>query len=206
MKRIRVLALLLALFMLLSVCACTGKVYRDPSYIPLSFRKSEEFAAYITEHPQLNAVVTYDDIAYMGNFVSVTFSTDVEGQGDYGQYLYSLFDSNYFTFSLYVYHDGKDSSESTLLKEDITQYSDLRVLPKTYKKSQYATIGIFRYNYNRYGELHSIEWTHNEVRYVLYSAELYQYDMSQTNETFIALLLCPDTVAQAEAMVVGDDS
>ena len=194
----------ISIALLFSMCACTGKVYTDPAFIPLSFEQSEDLEEYITEHPQLNAVVTYDDISYIGEFGDIVFLTDVEGKGDYGQYMYSLYDSNYFSFSLYVYHDGQESIKRTQLKEDITQYSDLRVLPKTYKKPQYATIGIFRYNYKTSGELHNIEWTYGEVKYVLSSSNLYLYSMSRTAETFIAKLLCPDTVAQAEAMVVGE--
>ena len=203
MKIKRTVLHFISIALLFSMCACTGKVYTDPAFIPLSFEQSEEFEEYVSKHPQLDAVITYDDISYMGEFGKIVFLTDVEGKGDYSQYMYTLYDSNYFSFDLYVYHDGYESAKSTQLKEDVTQYRDLRMLPKTYKKLQYATIGIFRYNYKRSGELHNIVWTRGEVTYVLYSANLHQYWMTPSDETFIAKLLCPDTVAQAEAMVVG---
>ena len=198
MKKIYIWSILLLL--ILSVVSCSNENRSPCNTQATSFYNSDALVEYINEIGLSDEVITYDEIAYIGNFKDVIFLTDIVQSGDYSQYMYTL-QYNELEFSLYVYHEKRDLVDTPALQYDVTQMSDLRQLPESVEDKHGNTeIGMFLYTYASNGTLLSIRWDYNGIHYVL-SGDFVDYNISRAPDAFITKLLSPTTIAEAEAMV-----
>ncbi len=199
MKYVHNILVSMLILSLLSICACSSEINTDPAYMRLSIKNAEELEQLIATNEQFDVIVTPNELSYLGEFIDVIFLTDIEGEGDYSQYMYRFKDATYFVSTLYVYHEDRKPVKIDRLDYDITQLSDLRTLPEPNDGAEYTELGMFRYTYTN-GKLTSIKWEYNDIQYVL-DANLYNYDVSKNRDSFIENLLSPDTVAEAQAMI-----
>lgn len=198
MKHICIFSIFILL--ILSVTSCSNENRTPSNTQSTSFDNSDALVEYINEIGLSDEVITYDEIAYIGNFKDVIFLTDIVQSGDYSQYMYTL-QSNELEFSLYVYHEKRDLVDTPTLRYDVTQLSDLRQLPESVEdKHGHTELGMFLYTYVSNGNLLSIKWNYNGIHYVL-SGDFVDYNISRAPDAFITKLLSPTTIAEAEAMI-----
>lgn len=158
--------------------ALNGEI-EHPSHMELAEVRLDGYDEYLSGLESLdlpNNFVYYDSICQFG-----VFDAFVVGLGDYSKYIYFLIDDSGNELTLYI----EEHSDETISSENIVMNissNDMRFLDTKSQKNSAYFQGDLKYCYV-YGNLLSVEWVQNGLKFTLYADYLHQYPNIDTTLT-----------------------
>lgn len=206
-KMKKIITFLLSLLLIVSFVSCNGnetQIEETPlpsisqedfgELITLYLEGYSEYEAHFFENPEIpDCFVPYDKLQFMGEFKALSMLEEIT-KTEYKQYMYTFVDENDFEFVFYVYYGGSDYEveiEEIPLPDDMT---NMRYISEINGTKKIIVNGLEYYYVN--GKISSIEWTLNNIEFIVFDTYLDTYPVNGA-ETFVKRLLSLDTAESA---------
>ncbi len=213
----RFIVLLSALFLLLSLCACsaspgsngntetTAALTVNLANTGLPFYSLSELESYLAEHDLEEDVLSYDKLSAVGAFNNFMFPQVLRNDSgevtvlSYSRYIYSFTDAADNSVDIFI---KPATPENTAI--EIDALSDVDINPLDMRTLPVKTTGFYTYGQIQYvyvdGVLSGIQWTADGLLFsVVTSPSIHQYPLNV--ETFASSLLTLETAAATIALI-----